>query len=248
MISRELRDGERGFLGANMGVGRAAVLLAHRLTAPNMKILLGHSWTNVADGGPLRLHADSSDFRDARWAEAWFHLDSMIDEYRFFSDFFVLGALQIDRFGNSNLIGLGEDHSRLRLRGPGSMGSLSSTAFADRFYLAPNRHTTEVFVERCDFVSTPGWGDGGRDGRERLGLPGGGPHLCVTPRCVFEFDEESRVLRLRSVHRGHTVEETLENTGCEVLVGDSIAETEPPTAAELEALRRFVDPEGLLRP
>lgn len=246
VIARELRDGERGFLGANIGVGRAAVLLAHLLRAPNLKVLLAHSWTNLTELGQLRLHADSSDFRDARWAEGWLRLDAMIDDYRFFSDFFVLGALQIDRFGNSNLIGLGDDHRRLRLRGPGPMGSLSSTAYCDRFYLAPSRHTAEVFVERCDFVSMVGWGEGGPDGRERLGLPGGGPRLCVTPRCVFDFDPETRALRLRTVHPGHSVEEVLENTGCEVLVGE-VGETEPPTAAELEVLRTRVDPEGLLR-
>lgn len=247
VIAREFRDGERGFLGANIGVGRAAVMLAHRLRAPNLKILLAHSWTNLAELGPLRLHEDSSDFRDARWAEGWFRLDAMIDEYKFFSDFFVLGALQIDRFGNSNLIGLGEDHKRLRLRGPGPMGSLSSTAFCDRFYLAPTRHDPKVFVERCDFVSTVGWGEGGVDGRERLGLPGGGPQLCVTPRCVFEFDGETKALRLRSVHPGHTVDEVIENTGCAVLVGDEVPETEPPRDDELEALRTIVDPDGLLR-
>lgn len=247
VIARELRDGERGFLGANMGVGRAAVLLAHRLHAPNLKILLAHSWANLDELGPLRLHADSSDFRDARWAEGWFHLDAMIDEYRFFSDFFVLGALQIDRFGNSNLIGLGDDHSHLRFRGPGPMGSLSSTAFCDRFYLAPTRHDKRVFVEKCDFVSMAGWGEGSPDGRERLGLPGGGPRLCVTPRCVFEFDEDTRALRLRSTHPGHSVEEVIENTGCEVLVAPTIPETEPPTSAELEVLRTIVDPDALLR-
>lgn len=236
VIARELRDGERGFMGANMSVGRDAVLVAHRLWAPNLRLLLGFSWASGTDRGPLRLHEDSSDFRDTRWAEGWMRLDSMIDEYRFFSDFMVIGALQIDRFGNSNLIGLGEDHSALRLRGPGPMGSLSTTAYCDRFYLAPTRHTPEVFVESCDFVSTVGWGEGGPQGRSRLGLVGGGPHLLVTPCCVFDFTPDTKALRLRSVHPGGSVAEVLDNTGCEVVV-EQVRETEPPTAAELEVLR-----------
>lgn len=247
VLARELRDSERGFVGANMGVGRAAQLLAHRLHAPNLKMLLGFSWTSVADEGPLRLHPDSTDFRDARWAEGWMRLDTMISSYRFFSDVFVIGALQIDRFGNSNLIGLGEDHRALRFRGPGPMGSVSSTAFCDRFYLAPTRHTPEVFVDRCDFVSTVGWGDGGADGRVRLGLPGGGPQLCVTPLCVFDFAERTKALRLRSVHAGRTVAEVLERTGCDVVVPDAVPVTPPPTGEELTVLRELVDPEGLLR-
>jgi glutaconate CoA-transferase subunit B len=247
VVARELRDGERGFMGANMGAGRAAVLLAHRLHAPNLRVLLGFAWSSLGGERELRLHEDSGDFRDARWAEGWMGLDSMIDGYRFFSDVFVIGALQVDRFGNSNLIGLGEDHRRLRFRGPGPMGSISSTAFCDRFYLAPSRHTADVFVEQCDFVSTVGWGEGGTEGRERLGLGGGGPSLCITPRCVFDFEPDTRALRLRSVHPGHSVEEVLEHTGCEVLVGDEVPLTEPPSALEIEALRGFVDPAGTLR-
>lgn len=243
MIAREIRDGERAFLGANQGIGRNAVMLAQRLHAPNLRVPLGFSWTNLAAESSLRLHADTTDHRDSRYAEGWLRLDSMIDEYRFFSDFFVLGALQIDRFGNSNLIGIGDDHRRLRMRGPGPMGSLSSTAYCDRFYLAPTRHEARVFVESCDFVSTVGWGKGGPEGRSRLGLPGGGPHLVVTPRCVFEFDRETRALRLRSVHPGHELDEVLENTGCEVLV-DEVGVTEPPSERELRTLRENVNSEG----
>ena len=247
VLAREFRDGERGFLGANMGVGRAALLLAHRLHAPNLRMLLGFSWANVASEGELKLHADSTDHRDTRWGEGWMHLDTMINSYRFFSDVFVIGALQVDRFGNSNLIGLGADHRALRFRGPGAMGSVSSTAFCNRFYLTPSRHTREVFVEKCDFVSALGWGAGGPDGRTRLGLPGGGPQLCVTPRCVFDFDDATKALRLRSVHAGHTAEEVLENTGCQVLVPDHVGETAGPTDEELATLREIVDPEGRLR-
>ena len=71
LISREFEDGERIFLGANVNIGRAAVLIAHRLRGPNMKIMLGLSWTNLSDHKNMGLHPDSTDFRDARWAESW---------------------------------------------------------------------------------------------------------------------------------------------------------------------------------
>jgi glutaconate CoA-transferase subunit B len=247
LISRDFEDGERVFLGANVNIGRAAVLLAHRLRAPNMKVMLGLSWTNLSDQRTIGLHPDSTDFRDARWAEAWVNLDTMINSYRFFSTTFVVSALQVDRFGNSNLIALGDDHRRPRLRGPGAIGSVSSTAYCDRFYITPPRHTRDIFVEACDFISTVGWGDGGADSRERLGLPGGGPRLCVTPLCVFDFDEQTKAMRLHSVHPGHTVDEVLENTGFEVIVPDDVPETEPPQPEELELLRTVIDVQGLLR-
>jgi glutaconate CoA-transferase subunit B len=212
-----------------------------------MKIMLGLSWTNLSDRDEIGIHPDSTDFRDARFADAWVNLDTMINSYRFFSTTFVVSALQIDRFGNSNLIGLGDDHKRMRLRGPGSIGSVSSTAYCDRFYITPPRHTKDIFVERCDFVSSVGWGEGGADARERLGLPGGGPVLCVTPLCVFDFEEDTKRMRLRSVHPGHSVEEVVENTGFEVVIPTDVPETEEPRPEELELLRTIVDTEGLLR-
>ena len=247
VIARDLRDGERGFMGANSGLGQAAVLLAHQLHAPNMKVLLAFSWTNLLEQDDIDLSDDSVDHRNARWAEGWMELDTMINSYRFFSDFFVIGALQIDGFGNSNLIGIGDDHRHLKLRGPGTMGSVSSTGFCNRFYLAPARHDKRVFVERCDFVSAVGWGAGGTDGRAQLGLPGGGPALCVTPLCVFDFDEETRGTRLRSVHDGATVEQVLEHTGFEVIVPADVPVTEPPSPEELNLLRTVIDPHGALR-
>lgn len=247
VISRDFQDGERVFLGANVNIGRAAVLLAHRLRAPNMKIMLGLSWTNLSDHRWIGLHPDSTDFRDARWAEAWVNLDTMINSYRFFSTTFVVSALQVDRFGNSNLIGLGDDHRRLCLRGPGAIGSVSSTAYCDRFYITPPRHTRDIFVETCDYISSVGWGEGGADARERLGLPGGGPALCVTTRCVFDFDEETKAMRFRSLHPGNTLDEVLEHTGFEVIVPDEVPETEPPRPEELHLLRTVIDSQGLLR-
>lgn len=246
-LSHDFTDGERVFLGANVNIGRAAVLLAHLQWGPSMKIMLGLSWTNLSDHYDVSLHPDSTDYRDARWAEGYVRLDTMINDYRFFSTTFVVSALQIDRFGNSNLIALGDDHAAPKLRGPGAIGSVSSTAYCDRFYITPPRHTKDIFVEKCDFVSSVGWGEGGADARDRLGLPTGGPRYCVTPRCVFDFDEETKAMRLKSLHPGETVDGVLENTGFEVIVPDAVPETPLPTPDELQILRERIDPLGLLR-
>jgi glutaconate CoA-transferase subunit B len=248
LIAREFEDGERVFLGAGVNAGRAAVLLAHRLHGPNMRVLLSLSWTNLLDLREIGLHPDSTDYRDARWAEAYVHLDTWIyDYYRFFSTTFVVSGIQVDRFGNTNLVGLGDDHSKPTLRGPGAIGSVSSTAYAERFYIIPPKHTRQILVERCDFVSAVGWHEGGADARERLGLPGGGPKLCITELCVFDFDDETKAMRLKSIHPGRTVDEVVENTGFDVLIPDSVPETEPPRPDELDLLRSVIDPDGILR-
>jgi glutaconate CoA-transferase subunit B len=247
VLSREFADGERLFLGAKVNAGRAAVLLAHRLRGPNMKVMLGLTWTNLSDVAEIGLHPDSTDFRDARFAEAYVHLDTMINDYRrFFSTTFVVSCLQVDGFGNTNLIAIG-DHKKPTLRGPGAIGSVSSAAYADRTYIIPPRHDREVFVDRCDYISAVGFDKGGEDARAKLGIFGGGPKLCVTDRCVFDFEEGTKRMRLRSLHPGHSVDEVVEHTGFEFVIPSDVPETGPPTDDELSVLRSVVDPHGILR-
>ena len=64
---------------------------------------------------------------------------------------------------------------------------------------------------------------------------------------ILDFEEESKRLRLRSVHPGVTVDQVLGATGFPLIIPDGVPETAPPTADELDILRRRVDPQGLLR-
>jgi glutaconate CoA-transferase subunit B len=248
IISREFVDGERVMLGANVGAARAGVLLAHLLHHPNMRIMVGMSWANFAEPAQIDLQPEMADFRNARWAEAYLYMDAWAFDFRnFAAHAFIVSGIQVDRYGNTNLIGLGEDHRHLRLRGPGAVGTTTATAYADRFYIMPPRHTPAVLVERCDYVSSVGWDRGGADARERLGLSGGGPKLCITELCVFDFEEETRSMRLKSLHAGHGIDEVLANTGFEVIVPDAVRETDPPTSEELAVLREVIDQGGTLR-
>ena len=57
-------------------------------------------------------------------------------------------------------------------------------------------------VQACDYVSSFGWGGGGRDARAQPGLPGGGPELILTPDGVMDFEPESKHARLRHLAPG----------------------------------------------
>jgi glutaconate CoA-transferase subunit B len=133
------------------------------------------------------------------------------------------------------------------MRGPGAIATTTNASHVRRFYLYVNEHSPRVFVERCDFVSTVGWGRGGAGARRALGLPGGGPRYCVTPLAILDFEEQSKRLRLRSVHPGIAVEQVVANTGFALIVPERVPVTEAPTPEELDILRRRVDPQGLLR-
>ncbi len=247
-IARDITDGEEVFVGTNLPVIRAGALLAHLHHGPSMRVMVAHTRTNLYHTPVMEYFELLTDWRGARWAEAYFNDNEIVmyQKSRRDSVFFV-GALQIDRFGNSNLIGLGPDPRRLRLRGPGAIATTTNASHVRRFYLFVNEHSPRVFVPRCDFVSTVGWGSGGADARRRLGLPGGGPRYCITPLAVLDFEETSKRMRLHSTHPGVTAAEVQARTGFELIVPERVPVTALPTDAELDVLRRRVDPQGLLR-
>ncbi len=163
------------------------------------------------------------------------------------SGVFFIGGLQIDPCGNTKLIGIGSEHRRLRFRGPGSVGTPTLTTHIGRYYIVLNSHTARLFVPRCDYVSAVGWGGGGADARRALGLPGGGPQLCLIPLCAMDFHPETKRLQVRSLHPGVTAAEVRARTGFDPGIPDRPPVTEPPSAEELHVLRTRIDLEGVLR-
>jgi glutaconate CoA-transferase subunit B len=245
-ISRELKDGERVLVGANLPVPRAGVLLAHLHHGPNMVVMLARTRTNVYHQPVLGNFEISTDWRMARWAESYYIHYEAFDAFDKITDVFFIGALQIDPYGNSNLIGIGKNYRRLEFRGPGAVGSTIAATDVRRYYLYVASHDRRIFVEKCDFISALGWGKGG-DHRRRLALPGGGPRYCITPLCIMDFEEETKRMRLRSLHPGVSIREVVERTGFQLIIPDRVPTTEPPTKEELQILRDRVDIEGILR-
>jgi glutaconate CoA-transferase, subunit B len=247
-IARDIGDGEEIFVGTNLPVVRAGVLLAHLHHGPNMRVMLAHTRTNLF-GAPVMEHFEMlTDWRAARWAEGYFNDNDIVlnQKSRRHAVFFV-GALQVDPFGNSNLIGLGADRRRFKLRGPGAIATTTNASYADRYYIFLTEHSPRVLVPHCDWISTVGWGKGGAEARAKLGLPGGGPRYCITPLAVLDFEPQSKRLRLCSIHPGVTIDEVRNRTGFELLIPGQVPTTELPSAEELDILRRRVDRQGLLR-
>ncbi len=106
-------------------------------------------------------------------------------------------------------------------------------------------HNARTLVEKVDFNSGPGFLDGPETWAAK-GLPGSGPSLVVTPLCVMDFDEKSKLMRLKSLHPGVTLAQVVENTGFELVIPDQIPVTTEPTETELKYLRQ-VDPKGIVR-
>ena len=159
---------------------------------------------------------------------------------------FCMRGAQIDRFGNINNSIIGADYHHPKVRLPGGGGMPDLTCLCSNIFLWSTVHNPRVFVPKLDFRSGLGYGDGG-DHRERLGLRGG-PQLVITNLCVMDFEPESKVMRLKSLHPGVTAEEVHAATGFDVLMPQTaIPQTPLPTDEELRLLRDVIDPTAMRR-
>jgi len=238
-LARQFPDDTRAFNGAVSFVPVAALLLARETHAPN---LVWAASSIAVDARPKAI--PESTLSDALWEGATMLQSSSADFWGYapsgrLNSFCFRGA-QIDAYGNVNNTVIGTyDAPKIRLPGGGGMADLGCQV--SRIYLWSTTHDPRTFVDRLDFRSGLGWGDGG-DHRERLGLPGG-PRACVTNLAVMDFHPESKRMRLRSVHPGSTVDEVLAATGFELIVEGDVPQTPPPTPEEV-ALIRKLDPTG----
>jgi len=159
-------------------------------------------------------------------------------------DYGFLGAAAIDAYGNINTTVIG-DWERPKARLPGSGGGNDVGSFCwQTFYIMRNQ-SKRTFMKKLDFVTTPGW-LGGPGQREQAGLPaGGGPCRVITQLGVYGFDENTKRLKLSSLHPGVTVEQVQANSEFEILIPEQVSVTQPPTAEERRILRE-IDPTGIV--
>jgi glutaconate CoA-transferase subunit B len=148
-----------------------------------------------------------------------------------------LGAAQIDRFANLNSTVIGDyDHPVTRL--PGAGGAPEIAANCEQVIVVIP-HSRRTFVERLDFVTSVGYGDGPA-ARQRLGMRGRGPTAVITDLGVLEPDPSSAQLVLTQLHEGVTVEDARAATGWDLAVAEQLRVTEPPSDSELDALRELL--------
>jgi len=147
-----------------------------------------------------------------------------------------LGGAQVDRFGNLNSTVIG-NYAQPKVRLPGSGGATEIATGAGQIFIVM-RHGARSFVERLDFLTTLGHGRTGRERRE-LGILTKGPTLLVSDLCIMRPDAETSEMVVTSLHPGITRERVRHNTSWDVRFADTVMETEPPSAEELEVLREL---------
>jgi glutaconate CoA-transferase subunit B len=105
------------------------------------------------------------------------------------------------------------------------------------------QHEPRRFVERVDFVTSPGFLAGGTSRRDS-GLLHGGPRWVVTDLALLDFEEDSHRMRLRALQPGVTVAQVRDATGFELLIHDDVYDLAPVADAELAVLRHLIQGTG----
>jgi acyl CoA:acetate/3-ketoacid CoA transferase beta subunit len=153
----------------------------------------------------------------------------------------MMGATQIDRFGNQNIAGIGPlDAPKVQLLG--FRGAPGNTINDPTSYWIPN-HSPKVFVTQVDVVTGIGY-----DRAAELGPRAARFHRIprvVSNLGVFDFETKARTMRLRSVHPGVTVDDVVSATGFALDVPEDVPESRSPTAEELALIREVLDPNDL---
>jgi acyl CoA:acetate/3-ketoacid CoA transferase beta subunit len=153
----------------------------------------------------------------------------------------MMGATQIDRFGNQNIACIGDWH-RPKAQLLGVRGAPGNTVNHPTSYWVPN-HSRRAFVEQVDMVSGVGYGRAAETGESAS--PCHDIRVVVTNKAVLDFATPDHSMRMRSLHPGVTVDEVTEATGFPLVVPDDVGESRLPTDEELRLVREVLDPSGL---
>ncbi len=234
----ELRDHDVVFVG--IGLPNLACNLASRLHAPSLNMIYE---SGVVGSRPERLPVSIG---DPALVAGSLGIVSQADIFQCFLQggriaVGFLGGAQIDRWGNINTTVIG-DYERPKVRLPGSGGACEIATHARRLLIIM-RLNRRAFVERCDYITSPGHRVNGVSRRE-LGLPGGGPEKIITDHGVMTFDETGEAV-LTELYPGVSVDDVRAGVGWHLRVADELKTEAEPSAEALRLMREELDPQRL---
>jgi acyl CoA:acetate/3-ketoacid CoA transferase beta subunit len=154
----------------------------------------------------------------------------------------MMGASQLDPYGNQNIAAIGPDYAKPRVQLLGFRGAPGNTVNHATSYWVP-RHSPQVFVPHVDVVTGIGWdrvAEAGAAGIHFLDL-----RRVVTDLAMLDFGGAGRRMRLVSTHPGVAIDEVVAATGFELEMASVVTVSRLPDPDELRLIREVIDPEGL---
>jgi glutaconate CoA-transferase subunit B len=244
---REIRDGELAIFGVGLSMLAGYFAQAHH--APNVRSMTeGGVYGSTPIGGlPWGIECNRISANATSFTSALDALGCLVASGR--CDVGIIGAAQVDKFGNVNTTGIWDGEigphfrpPKTRLTGAGGANDIASGA--KRFVIMVT-HEAKRFAEQVDYITSPGYLEGG-DARVSRGFVGGGPSAIVTSLGILRPDPNSKEFFLDGYYSFSSVEEIRAQTGWTLKISPTVSQVQPPTKAELVALRR-VDATGMLR-
>jgi glutaconate CoA-transferase, subunit B len=241
VAARVLKGARTVFVG--VGLPNIACNLARHTVAPNMELIYE---SGVYGAHPERLPLSIGDPTLVSGALSVVSMADLFGLYlqRGLVEIALLGGAQVDRHGNLNSTVIG-DYRKPKTRLPGSGGACEIATNAQRTFMIM-RLKRRAFVEKLDFVTSPGHLTGG-DSRAKLGLPGGGPELMITDKGILNFDNSQREMQLSALYPGVTVDEVKAEVGWPLRLAGKMEDVDPPSAEELRLIREELDPGAMYR-
>jgi glutaconate CoA-transferase, subunit B len=237
--AREIADGEVVFVGMRLPL--LAFGLAKRTHAPSaIGIFENGLVRDRVPSADLYTMSDSPNIAEAAWATGLVDVMQLLQHGDV--DLGFIGGAEVDRFGNINTSVIGSPEAP-RVKLPGSGGGADIACLAQRL-VALMEHEPRRLRERVDFVTSPGYGDGGGvEWRRRQGLVRGGPAAVITTLGVLRFSSSAGEAYLDTYHPFTSPEAVQAATGWPLRLGDECRPTPPPSEDELRLIRE-ADPHG----
>lgn len=231
--AKQLENNKSVFVGTGMPM--LAVLFAQKTHAPDLIMVFEAG--GVAPQMPILPVSvgDSRTFYNAVSASSMHEVMALAQTG--YMDYGFLGGAQIDMYGNLNTTVIGEhDNPKTRLPGSGGGNDIGSFCWETMIIMQQDKRK---FIDKLDFITSPGYLSG-LHSRENSGLAkDSGPSRIITQLGVYGFDDETKRMKLISLHPGITVEMIQENSSFPIIILDDISITSLPTDEELAILRNL---------
>ncbi len=239
-LSLQIEDHQVVYVGT--GLPMVAAILARKTHAPSITLVYESGAQDPLEGGmPWSVGGPFT------WRKSPMILEmsySFGQAYNGYVDIGFLGFAQIDMYGNINTHMIGTDLLKPKVRLTGSGGNNDLSSLSEKMVLV-GLQSPDTFVKKVDFITSVGFLEGG-DSRKKAGLLGQGPVAVVTNAGIYDFEPESKRMRVKSLHQGVAFGLAQMATGFELLKPDGdIPVTPMPSPEVLDILRNDVDPLGV---